>query len=101
MKKYEIMYIVKPDLETEALKDKIEALSKTITDFNSTIIEHKEMGLKDLVYEIDHYKKGYYVWQLVSANDEAINEFNRIVRITEEVLRFIVVKAVEWGENYE
>ena len=92
MNKYEIMYIVKPDVEADALSAIIERLSKTITDFDSTIVEHKEMGLKELAYEINHYKKGYYVWQLVKANNEAIAEFNRIVRINEDVLRFIVLK---------
>lgn len=92
MKKYEIMYIIKPDVEADGISEIIERLSKTITDFDSTIIEHKEMGLKDLAYEIDHYKKGYYVWQLVKANNEAVAEFNRIVRINEDILRFIVLK---------
>ena len=91
MKKYEIMYIIKPDVEAEELAKIIERLSKTITDFGSTIIEHKEMGLKDLAYEIQHYRKGYYVWQNVNANAESVAEFNRIARITEEVIRFIVL----------
>jgi len=92
MKKYEIMYIVKPDVEAEALNNIIERLSKTITDFDSTIIEHKEMGLKELAYEIQHYNKGYYIWQSVEATNEAVAEFNRIARITENVIRFIVLK---------
>ncbi len=95
MQKYEIMYIVKPDLETEALKEVIETLSKAITDHNSTVVEHKEMGIKDLAYEIEKYKKGYYVWQLVEATIEAVSEFNRLVRITEEVIRYIVIKQGE------
>lgn len=92
MKKYEIMYIVKPDVEAEVLNNIIERLSKTITDFDSTIIEHKEMGLKELAYEIQHYNKGYYIWQSVEATHEAVAEFNRIARITENVIRFIVLK---------
>lgn len=95
MKKYELMYIVKPDVETEHLKEIIEALSKTITDFGSKILEHKEMGLKKLAYEIEKYHKGYYIWQLVEAKPEAIKEFNRIARFTEEVIRWIVVKEGE------
>ncbi|HHV33743.1 MAG TPA: 30S ribosomal protein S6 [Acholeplasma sp.] len=92
MKKYEIMYIVKPDVESERLNNVIERLSKTITDFDSTILEHKEMGLKELAYEIQHYRKGYYIWQSVEATNEAVAEFNRIARITEDVIRFIVLK---------
>jgi small subunit ribosomal protein S6 len=86
------MYIVKPDVESERLNNVIERLSKTITDFDSTILEHKEMGLKELAYEIQHYRKGYYIWQSVEATNEAVAEFNRIARITEDVIRFIVLK---------
>ncbi len=95
MKKYEIMYIIKPDLESDAIKAQIEKLTEVFGNFGSTVLEHKEMGLKDLAYEIDHYKKGYYVWQLVEASTDAIFEFNRVIRITEDVIRYIVVKEGE------
>ena len=61
MKKYEIMYIVKPDVESERLNNVIERLSKTITDFDSTILEHKEMGLKELAYEPTLQKRLLYL----------------------------------------
>lgn len=92
MKKYEIMYIVRPNLESEEIKQIIEKLSKVLLDSKAEIVEHKEIGLKELAYEIDHLKRGFYVWQNVVANNEAIAEFNRVIGITEEVLRFIVVK---------
>ena len=57
MKKYEIMYIVKPDVESERLNNVIERLSKTITDFDSTILEHKEMGLKELAMKSNTTEK--------------------------------------------
>ena len=62
---------------------------------NSEVLELKEIGLKDLAYEIDHHKKGYYVWLKVNASNEAVAEFNRVVRITETVMRFIVLKEGE------
>ncbi len=95
MKKYEIMYIIRPDLETEETKQVIENLTKVFTDFQAEVAEHKEIGLKDLAYEINHFKKGYYVWQLVNASPEAVKEFNRVIRITESVIRFIVIKEGE------
>lgn len=95
MKKYEIMYIIKPNLENEQTKVLIEKLSAIFNDFGSAVVEHKEIGLKDLAYEIDHLKKGFYVWQLVEANPEAIAEFNRVIRITEDVIRHIVIKEGE------
>jgi len=95
MKTYEIMYIIRPTVESEQIKEIINHFNDIFVSFNSEVLELKEMGLKDLAYEIDHHKKGYYVWLKVNANNEAIAEFNRVVRITETVMRFIVVKEGE------
>ena len=91
MKKYEVMYIIRPNLEEASVKAVIETISKIFTDMKSTIAETKEIGLKDLAYEIAGFKKGYYVWQLVEANKEAVAEFSRIARINEDIIRDIVV----------
>ena len=95
MKKYEIMYIIRPNLESEETKNLIANLSNIFTERQSEVLELKEIGLKDLAYEINHIKKGYYVWQLVNAGPEAVKEFNRVIRITESVIRFIVIKEGE------
>ena len=95
MRTYEVMYIIRPTVEAEQVKGHIQAFNELFTNYQSEVVEKKEMGLKDLAYEIDHHKKGYYVWLKVKANNEAIAEFNRIIRITEDVIRFIVVKEGE------
>ena len=95
MKKYEVMYIIRPTVESENIKQIVNSFNEIFVNYNSQVLELKELGLKDLAYEIEHHKQGYYVWLLVQATPEAIAEFNRVVRITEEVIRFIVVKEGE------
>ncbi len=95
MKKYEIMYIIRPDFESEQIKNLVAGLSNIFTERGSEVLELKEIGLKELAYEIEHMKKGYYVWSLVNASNEAIAEFNRVIGITESVIRYIVVKDGE------
>ena len=95
MKKYEVMYIVRPNVEKEEVKNIINNFNDIFVKMNSEVLELKEIGLKDLAYEIDHHKKGYYVWLKVYASNEAVAEFNRVVRITETVMRFIVLKEGE------
>ena len=95
MKKYEVMYIVRPNVEKEEVKNIINNFNDIFVKMNSEVLELKEIGLKDLEYEIDHHKKGYYVWLKVNASNEAVAEFNRVVRITETVMRFIVLKEGE------
>lgn len=93
--KYEVMYIIRPNVEDDQVKSIIERVNNIFATNNSDVLELKEMGLKDLAYEIDHHKKGYYVWLLVNADQNALDEFNRLIRINENVLRFIVVKEGE------
>ncbi len=93
MKKYEVMYIVRPTLDADATKAVIELVTNIFKNNNSTVLETKEIGLKDLAYEIEHHKKGFYVWHLVEATKEAVNEFNRVVRINEDIIRDILVLA--------
>lgn len=95
MKKYEAMYIIRPNVEGEAIKTIISNIVKIFTDRGGKIVQSKEIGLKELAYEINHHKKGYYVWHLIEANTEALNEFNRIVRINEDIIRDIIVSVEE------
>ncbi|MBR6072238.1 MAG: 30S ribosomal protein S6 [Acholeplasmatales bacterium] len=91
MRKYEIMYILRSNLDQEAIKAEVEAAKNIITSNNSKVIDVKEWGLRELAYEIEHNKKGYYVLMNVEATKEAINEFNRIAGYSEKIIRHIVV----------
>ncbi len=91
MKKYEVMYIIRPSVEEEARKALIEEINKVFSDNGSTVTEVKEWGLRELAYEIDKEKKGYYVLLNVEATVEAVNEFTRVANINESVIRHIVV----------
>lgn len=91
MKKYEVMFIVRANLEQEAIKAEIANVNNIFVNNGSKVLECKEWGLRELAYEIEHARKGYYVWMLVEANAAAISEFNRISGYNENVIRHIVV----------
>lgn len=92
MKKYEIMFIVKPTLEEASIKKVFENTKKMLTENNATILEEKEMGQRDLAYEIKKHKTGYYYLLVLEAPKEAINEFNRIAGISQDIIRSLVTK---------
>lgn len=92
MRKYEIMYILRPDLDEEAEKAAKENLAKILTDNGAEINEVKEMGKRRLAYEIDKHNSGIYVVLYVTAGSEAINEFDRLGKINDNVLRFMTIK---------
>lgn len=92
MQKYEIMFIVKPTLEEASIKKSFEDMKKLLTDNKANILEEKEMGQRDLAYEIKKHKTGYYFLLTVEAPREAISEFNRIANISDTVIRALVTK---------
>lgn len=92
MRKYEIMYIVRPNLEGEGRKEVVESFANVFTKMGSAVAEVKEWGMRDLAYEINDFRKGYYVVMNVEANNEATEEFDRLARISEDIIRYIVVK---------
>lgn len=92
MRKYEIMFIVKPDLEEKAVKDTVKKLEKTLTDNKAVITLSKELGQKEFAYEIKGFKSGfYYLYNIDSNSDKAVKEFDRIAAIDENVVRHLVI----------
>ena len=92
MRKYEIMFIVKPDLEEKAVKDTVKKLEKTLTDNKAVITLSKELGQKEFAYEIKGFKSGfYYLYNIDSNTDAAVKEFARIAAIDENVIRYLVL----------
>jgi small subunit ribosomal protein S6 len=92
MRKYEIMFIVKPDLEEKAVKETVKKLEKTLTDNKAVITLSKELGSKEFAYEIKGFKSGfYYLYNIDSNSDKAVKEFDRIASIDESVIRHLVI----------
>ncbi len=92
MRKYEIMFIVRPDLEENAVKETVKKLEKVLTDNKAVITLSKELGQKEFAYEIKGFKSGfYYLYNIDSTQESAIKEFNRIAAIDENVVRHLVL----------
>ncbi len=92
MTNYEITFIVRPDMEETEINKTAEELKKVLTDKKAKIVSEKAMGQKELAYEIKKFKSGYYFLYVVEATKEAIDEFDHVVRINENLLRHLVVK---------
>lgn len=96
MKKYEIMFIVKPDLEEANASAVVNSMKELVAGKGGNIIEETAMGQKELAYEIKGYKMGYYYLFVVEAeNNEAIKEFDRVALINENIIRHLIVKVEE------
>ena len=92
MRKYEIMFIVRPDLEENAVKETVKKLEKVLTDNKAVITLSKELGQKEFAYEIKGFKSGfYYLYNIDSSAQTAIKEFDRIASIDESIVRHLIL----------
>ena len=93
MNKYEIMFIVRPDMEEAEIRKTAEDMKKVLTDKKANILEEKALGQRELAYEINKFTTGYYFLFVVEASVEAEKEFNRVARINESLLRHLIVRV--------
>lgn len=94
MFKYEMMFIVKPDLEEANIKAVGESMKSLVESKGAKVVDYKEMGQRELAYTIKKYKNGYYFLIVAETeNDEAVKEFDRVALINENIIRHLVVKV--------
>lgn len=93
MNKYEVMFIVRPDMEEAEIKKTADDMKKVLADNGAKFLEEKSLGQKELAYEINKFKTGYYYLFVVEAESKATKEFDRAARINESLLRHLVVKV--------
>lgn len=93
MRNYEIMFIVRPTLGEDEIKKVVENFSGILTSNGAKVTETKEMGQRELAYEIKNFKSGYYFVFNVEANDDkAIKEFDRLALISNDIVRHLITK---------
>jgi small subunit ribosomal protein S6 len=92
MKAYELLVIFNPTLSDDERAAVLERVSTLITNEGSTLDTTDEWGKRKLAYEIDKLSEGDYVLFEFHAKPEAIAEIDRVLRITDAVVRFILVR---------
>jgi len=92
IRNYETMFIVKSTLTEEEIKAQIELVKTTITSNGGEIIAYDDMGTRELAYEIEKNKRGYYFVAYFTAPTESILEIERNYNINENILRHIFIK---------
>ncbi len=92
MNKYEILYIIRCDVEEEKRVSLIQKYQDVLTSgFNGTIDSIEELGMKSFAYEIDKKKEGYYVLMNVTCPSEAQFELDRQMRNDESIVRQMIL----------
>ena len=92
MKNYEIMYIIKSSLEEESRNTIIENLHEIILSNKGVINDINQWGLKEFAYPIDKETKGFYVVVNFSCDPTTLAEFDRLLGINANVVRYMITK---------
>ena len=92
--KYEVMYIISPKLSEEETAAVVEKF-KGLVEANGTLEELEEMGKRKLAYEINYISEGYYVLMQFTSGPEFPAELDRILGITDGILRRLITMRAE------
>ncbi|MBB6625390.1 30S ribosomal protein S6 [Clostridium gasigenes] len=92
MRKYEVIFILHPSLDEDAVKANIEKFKGVIENGGGTIENVDFWGKRKLAYEISKVNDGYYTLVHFNANPELPKELDRVFRITDGVIRHIIIK---------
>lgn len=92
MRKYEVIYIVKPTIEEERRKEILET-AKEVIGANGTVTEVEEMGKRRLAYEIKNNTEGYYTVISYEADTSVNPILKRKFKLNEDVVRDLIVRV--------
>lgn len=92
MKAYELMLILRPNLDDEAREAVLTKVRDIITTAGGTVDSEEVWGKRRLAHEIDHTEEGDYQVILFHSDTAAVAELDRVLHITDQVLRFMNVR---------
>lgn len=92
---YELMFIVRPDMQDEDLDKLISTLQSAIPAADGVVKSVEKMGKRRLAYTVRRFHDGIYVLMVVEGGGAAIHELERRLRVTEPVIKFLTVRVDE------
>ena len=95
MRDYEVLYIVRADLDDEKVQDAVKRVNTLIQRSGGTAERTNLWGKRKLAYEVKHQKEGSYVLQDFKLDPNRVPELESSLKITEEVLRHLIVRKPE------
>lgn len=93
MRKYEVMYIIRTDIEQEAVQAAVEKFQGIISN-GGEITKHDVLGKRRLAYEINKFRDGHYVLVNFTAEPAVVAELERVMKISDEVIRYLITQDV-------
>jgi small subunit ribosomal protein S6 len=92
---YEVMFIVRPDIEDEEVDKLIDGFSGTVKSGGGVVKTVEKMGRRKLAYMVRKFNDGNYILLTIEASGPVVLELERRLRVTEQVIKFITVRMDE------
>lgn len=99
MANYESVLIARQDLGASQVNSLVSDLSEVIKKEGGEVVKVDNWGLKNLAYRIKKNRKGHYVLLNIVAPANAISEYERLIRLNEDVIRYMTVKVDEFNNE--
>ena len=90
---YEAMLIIRPDLDDEKIKSRVEKIKHQLVAKGATIEKEELLGRRLLGTEFQHFRDGFYVLFYFSCDKELVREMEGILRISDDVIRYLIVAS--------
>lgn len=94
---YEILYIVRPDVDEEQLAEAVSSVDRLIANLGGTTLKTEIWGRRRLAYEVRHFREGQYVLTDFRLDPNRVPEMEAALRIHETVFRHLIVRKPERG----
>lgn len=92
---YEVMFIVRPDMEETDMDKLIEGFQGNVTSGGGEVKSTEKMGRRRMAYTVQKFNDGFYVLMTIAANGSLVGEIERRLRVSEQVIKFITVRTDE------
>ncbi len=92
---YEVMFVVRPDVEEADLDKLIEGFTGNVTAGGGEVKSTEKMGRRRLAYQVGKFNDGFYVLMTISADGSLVGEIERRLRVSEPVIKFLTVRMDE------
>ena len=96
---YESVYIARPDISATQVETLTETFTKIIEENGGSVKKNEYWGLKSLAYRIKKNRKGHYVMFNMETDSDTLKEYERVMGLNEDVLRFLNIRIEEVEEG--
>jgi small subunit ribosomal protein S6 len=91
MRNYEMIFIVRPDVADEEVQKLITQMESVVASAGGKVEKVEKMGRRRLAYRVHRQREGFYVLFLVQGTGDTVREFERRLKVTDTVIKYLTI----------